>query len=209
MAAGSQGVIRFDAQIKSTVPNCSTVINDVNIAATNEPGSATLNNSYSVTHPIQCPGNPQLWTQKEVVASTGGYAPNGYAVYTITYGNSGSGTANDVVVTDTLPSEVAYHTAFPTPSSIVGQTLTWNVGTLPAGAQGVIRIYVKINTNVPICQSHNVLNKGRVTASNANPVEDDANFIILCYDLWSNKVIDKPVVASGDVVTYTIRYGNF
>lgn len=208
MPAGSQGVIKFNAQIKTSVPNCSTVLNGVSIAASNEPTSATLNNSYSVTHPIQCPGNPQLRTQKEVIASTGGYAPHGYAVYTITYGNSGSGTANNVVVTDTLPSEVAYHTSFPTPSGVVGQTLTWNIGNLPAGAQGVIKIYVKINSNVPICQNHTVLNKGRVTASNASPVEDDAIFLVLCYDLWSNKIIDKPVVASGDVVTYTIRYGN-
>lgn len=77
------------------------------------------------------------------------------------------------------------------------------------GQQGIIKIYVKINANVPICQNHTVLNKGRVQATNAGPVEDDATFLVLCYDLWSNKIIDKPVVASGDVVTYTIRYGNF
>ena len=68
---------------------------------------------------------------------------------------------------------------------------------------------MKINANVPICQNYIVLNKGRVQATNAGPVEDDATFLVLCYDLWSNKIIDKPVVASGDVVTYTIRYGNF
>jgi len=206
--AGAQGIIVFQAQIKNTVPNCSTVQNKVHVSATNELPADTLNNDYMVTSPIQCPGNPQLQIVKDVVASTGGYVPNGYALYTITYKNIGNTTANGVTVTDTLPSDVTYHTAFPTPTSINGQTLTRSIGNLAAGAQGIIQIYVKINANVPFCQNHTVLNKGTVSATNAPSVEDDATFLVLCYDLRSNKIIDKPVVASGDVVTYTIRYGN-
>ncbi len=208
MPANSIQYIKFDAQIKTSVPNCSTVKNQVQIAASNEPYQFTFNNDAMVTSPIQCPQNPQLWLQKDVVASTGGYMPNGYAVYTITYGNSGSGTATGTFVTDTLPSDVTFANSLPSPSSINGQTLTWNVGNLAPNQQGLIKIYVKINNNVPLCQNHTILNKGVVDATNAGPAEDDATFLILCYDLWSNKVIDKPVVASGDVVTYTIRYGN-
>lgn len=194
--ASAIGYIKFDAQIKNTVPNCTTVLNKVHISASNEPSQFTFNNDYQVTSPIQCPQNPQLWIQKDVVASTGGYTPDGYAIYTIVYGNSGSGTATGTFVTDTLPNDVSYAGAFPTPSSVNGQTLTWNIGNVAPNQQGIIKIYVKINTNVPLCQNYIVLNKGRVQATNAGPVEDDATFLILCYDLWSNKVIDKPVVAS-------------
>lgn len=206
MPAGSQGIIKFNAQIKQTVPNCTKVLNDVHVAASNE--TLTLNNDYHVEHPIQCPTGPQLWIQKDVVASTGGYMPNGYAIYTIKYGNSGSGTAINATVSDTLPSELTYVSAMPTPASVAGQALSWNVGNIAPGQQGIIKIFVKINATIPLCQNYIVNNTGTVMATNAGPVKDDANFLVLCYDLWSNKVIDKPVVASGDVVTYTIKYGN-
>jgi len=61
---------------------------------------------------------------------------------------------------------------------------------------------------VPVCQNYIVDNIGMVTATNATGAQDNATFLVLCYDLYSNKVIDKPVVASGDIVTYTINYGN-
>ena len=182
--------------------------NKVHIASSNEQPANTLNNDYEVTSPIQCPQNPHLWIQKDVVASTGGYIPNGYALYTLTYGNNGSGTATGVVMTDTLPAGVAFHSSIPAATTVAGQTITWNIGTLLPGQQGVIKIYVKINANVPVCQNYTIQNWAVISATNAGQQTDDATFLVLCYDLYSNKIIDKPLVISGDIVTYTIRYGN-
>lgn len=129
IAGFSGGIIRITARIRGSVPNCVNVRNDVNIT-TVTPELTLLNNAAFVLSPIQCPANPMLYIQKDVTASTGGYVPDGYAIYTIRYGNSGSGAATGVVLTDTLPNDLTYVSANPTPSSVVGQTLTWNIGTL-------------------------------------------------------------------------------
>ncbi len=201
------GVIQMTTRIRGNTPNCVTVRNDVSIA-TVTPEITLFNNSAFVTSPIQCPLNPQLYIQKDVAASTGGYVPNGYAIYTLTYGNSGSGTATGVVLTDTLPADLTFVSAIPSPSVVAGQTLTWNIGTLLPGQQGIIRILVRIRSTVPVCVNQIVDNLGRITATNAAPAQDNAQFLVLCYDLYSSKVIDRPLVISGDIVTYTIRYGN-
>lgn len=207
VAGHAGGVIVMTTRIRGNTPNCVTVRNDVSIS-TVTPEITLFNNSAFVTSPIQCPLNPQLFIQKDVTASTGGYVPNGYAIYTLTYGNSGSGTATGVVLTDTLPSDLTFVSAIPSPSAIAGQTLTWNIGTLLPGQTGIIRILVRIRSTVPVCANHIVDNLGRITATNAAPAEDNAQFLVLCYDLYASKVIDKPLVISGDIVTYTIRYGN-
>lgn len=134
--------------------------------------------------------------------------PNGYAVYTIAFGNAGSGTATGVVISDTLTGDLMYVSATPSPAIVSGQALVWNVGTLAPGQQGLIKITVKIKSTVPVCQSYIVDNIGKVTASNATSAQANTIFTVLCFDLYANKIIDKPLVVSGDIVTYTINYGN-
>ena len=57
--------------------------------------------------------------------------------YTITVTNSGETTLTDVAVTDTLPAGMSFVDSDvndPDPDSVVGQTITWNLGTMLQGA---------------------------------------------------------------------------
>lgn len=206
VAAYAGGIITINAKIKGNTPNCVTLQNGVSIVTTND--LTLTNNTSMATFQMQCPTNPNLWLQKDVIASTGGYVPNGYAIYTIAFGNSGSGTATGVIVTDTLPADLTYVSSVPPASTVLGNALTWNIGTLAPGQQGVIKITVRLKSTVPVCQNHIVDNIGKVTATNATGAQDNATFLVLCFDLYANKIIDKPLVVSGDIVTYTINYGN-
>lgn len=113
-----------------------------------------------------------------------------------------------MVVSDTLPADLTYASSTPSPTLVSGQALARNVGTLAPGQQGLIKITVKIKSSVPVCQNYIVNNTGKVVATNATGAQATTSFLVLCFDLYSRKVIDKPIVVSGDVVTYTISYGN-
>jgi len=92
----------------------------------------------SVTTDIQF---PELEVGKTATASV---SAGEVIIYTITYENTGDGAAEDATVTDTLPDGVYYSLALdlgagPGPDSVVSNadgttTLTWLVGSLPAGS---------------------------------------------------------------------------
>ena len=62
--------------------------------------------------------------------------------YTITARNGGPDTATGVVVTDILPSEVAFVSATPTQGTCGDPRLTCNLGDLPAGASATVTVVV-------------------------------------------------------------------
>ena len=75
--------------------------------------------------------------------------PGNLAIFTINYGNNGNTAAVNVVVSDVLPSGLTFVSAVPAPSSVSGQTLTWNnlgtpAGSLAPGASGVILVTAQL-----------------------------------------------------------------
>lgn len=122
-------------------------------------------------------------------------------------------------MTDTLPAEVTYvaNSSVSTPNigqpTVAGNKLTWNVGTLAANQGGTITIRVTINATTPVCTNLKINNNFTISATNEpNTLLDNnpsiASFLMDCVDLWSLKSVDKTVVKSGDIVTYTLTYGN-
>lgn len=197
---------------------CSQYTNNAVIAASNEPINLNYNNSSNASVFTEC-GNPDVVTFKSVTAVYGTYLPWNTVEYTLTYQNVGAIAANGVVVTDTLPSFVNYvvNSAESTPSiwqpSINGQTLSWNIGTLQPGQSGTIKIRVTIKSTTPTCSSLIVRNDFTISATNepASLLGNNPSFVTFpmqCVDLFSNKTVDKAVIWSGEILTYTITYGN-
>ena len=75
--------------------------------------------------------------------------PSQPITYTISYTNTGNIVADDVVVTDTLPTGVSYSSASPAPSSLLGPVLTWSLGSLNLGSSGTITLIGIISPSVP------------------------------------------------------------
>ena len=217
LAPGAQGEIIVQVRITQYAA-CTPYTNTSSIAASNEPVIYNGNNTSTANFTTDCP-NPDVVTQKTVTALSGSYLPGNVVEYTLSYQNIGGWVANGVVVTDTLPSQVTYITNSSTSTPNIGQptvawqTLTWNVGTLNPGQSGQIKIRVTINASTPTCTSLIIRNDFTISATNEPPLllgnnPSNVTFPMQCIDLFSNKTVDKPVVISWDIVTYTITYGN-
>jgi uncharacterized repeat protein (TIGR01451 family) len=95
------------------------------------------------------------------VTKIGAETVPGTVVYTITVTNNGPGTANNVVVTDTLPPELAY--VSDDCGGVNTPPWTWNVGTLANAASAVCNITLDVVT------AGTVVNTASATADETDP----------------------------------------
>jgi uncharacterized repeat protein (TIGR01451 family) len=72
---------------------------------------------------------PDVWAGMSGPAAA---LPDSPIVYTIHYGNRGGVLAAGVRVTDTLPAEISFVSAEPSPEVVSPPLLAWNIGDLPA-----------------------------------------------------------------------------
>jgi uncharacterized repeat protein (TIGR01451 family) len=128
---------------------------------TTEPGPASQLTKSVRTIPIE--GPPPAFAQNTTAAS-------GETVqYQIVYANTGSGTAHDVVVTDTIPPEVEFVADTCTPAancSVDGSTLTWRLGDIPAGGTSTLTFSAVYG---PAASCDNAVN-----SANATDAEDES-----------------------------------
>jgi uncharacterized repeat protein (TIGR01451 family) len=71
---------------------------------------------------------------------------DGTLTYTLTVTNHGPAIAVSPTVTDTVPTGETYVSASPTPSSVVGQTLTWNLTDMAVNATRTITVTARAAT---------------------------------------------------------------
>lgn len=171
MPAGYYNEITFSVKL-NIAPYCAPFKNDATIAPDAKDGEInTTNNNSTATFTTSC-DNPDVLTTKKVEAISGSYMPGQTVKYTLTYKNQGAGTANGVVVTDTLPTQVTYVANSSLSSPDIGQPivngnkLTWNIGTLAPNAGGTITIYVKIGASTPVCSALKIHNDLTISATN-------------------------------------------
>ena len=99
-------------------------------------------------HRIRTP-TTALWINKW---SDGQPPAGGYHRYTLRVGNDGQAdvAASDVVLTDVLPAGMTYVSASPSPTTVTGNTVVWNLGTLARGTERDITLTVSVAGSVPI-----------------------------------------------------------
>ncbi len=147
-----------------------------------------------------------------VISKTGPATANpGESItYTISYTNIGTDIAYNVVVTDTLPFGVIYVSAVPAPTSVVGQVLTWNIGTVAAGASGMIQIQVTVQINVPIGLL--VMNYVELTYDDSGgepqPAVNATCTTIIINPLMMIAKIGPAEASPGEIITYWLNYTN-
>ena len=141
VAAGAAGSLTFQARVNSGAP--ATVVNRGNLVFTWSGGSdTTLSNAVQTTILA-----PALSLSKQLTSPA--VALVGQQVqYRLRYGNAASaGSAQNVVLTDTLPVGLQYASAT-VPPTIVGQVLTWPLGTLAPADSGVIDLVLTVAASV-------------------------------------------------------------
>lgn len=139
LAAGDEAVTALTYDVPCTTEDGTKLVNNAGVTGRNllnNPEVNTANNSASATTTVHAP-------KLTLSATATGSVNAGEAIaYRLTYENTGSGTAQDVTITDTLPADVYYSAALdtgagPAPSTIARNadgttTLTWNVGAVDA-----------------------------------------------------------------------------
>ena len=126
--------------------------------------------------------------------------------YTLTYQNTGTATASDTVITDTLPAEVSYVSAVPTPTSISDGTLTWNIGDLVPDGPYTVTITVRVNT--AIANGTVITNYANITCSLGTGADAEDTTIISSPVLAMEKTASPDPVEAGGTLTYTITVTN-
>jgi len=138
--------------------------------------------------------------------------------YTLAWSVSGNIDIDNVVVTDTLPADVAYVSADLIPTSINGQTLTWELGTQSPGSNGVINVTVAVASplanGTELENTAEICGQGELTVGVEKKEEpttkcddDDTTTEVessLIVDLEKTDSVD-PVLA-GSELTYTLAW---
>jgi uncharacterized repeat protein (TIGR01451 family)/fimbrial isopeptide formation D2 family protein len=215
--------------VTGTVPsqNCGDITNPlVTITAVNELPAAQNNNTAGpVTIPVNCP-KPDLEIEKRATNSSGStitsvnLSDSGRLYWRITVTNHGPGTAEDVLVTDTLPALPSGYSwqvddVFGGPDEDTcsisgGVNLTCDWGDMPDGDDYTVEIRSsQMDSDPDFCGVWN--NTATVSATNEAPVDQQeypnsssASVTVRCQDVSIVKTATPATVNVGEPISYTI-----
>ncbi|MDW8440242.1 MAG: hypothetical protein RML96_07195 [Caldilineaceae bacterium] len=140
--------------------------------------------------------------------------PDGLLVYVLVVTNTGPSMARNVVVTDTLPPHVTYHSTTGPCSEVVPGTVGCTIGDLAVGARMLFLLVVKVNATAP----SGFLLRNTAALTSATPLTNSTLFADETTrvtrsggptaDLELIKVVDTAAVSGGSDVTFTLRITN-
>ncbi len=205
LAAGASATITIT--VTATASACPSVTNTAHVTWAAGEGTASAD-SNQVAVAVAC--TPGISLTKS--ASTATVAVGGSFSYTVVASNTGNGPAQNVVVTDSIPTGLTITNVTGPGCSVNGQNVTCNVGTLAAGASATITITVTATASA--CPS--VTNTAHVTFDNGQGGTGTANSNAIAVgvncqpDVQIVKNSDAPGrgIDSGESFSYTITVAN-
>ncbi|HDQ70993.1 MAG TPA: DUF11 domain-containing protein, partial [Chloroflexi bacterium] len=176
------------------------------VITTSTPGDDPDNNEDD--YPVDVLPEVEIWVLKSGSASP--VTPGEVMTYSLTVHNDGPSDAADVIVTDTLPAEVAFDSADPYPNVSDVNPLVWNLGTLTPGESRYILITVTVNADVTASFTNTVVITTSTPGDDPGDNEDDhpADATPRA-DLGIVKSGDPDPVTLGALLTYTLRVTNY
>jgi uncharacterized repeat protein (TIGR01451 family) len=167
---------------------------DTVVATSNEVGTATAQATTRVIPP------PEVTITK---TGPSGVFTGFTRAYTLTVTNTGAVALTDVAVTDYLPALLNYSSAIPAASTITGNQIVWNLGTLNIGeTKNIVAILGGVNSGTAI-------NTATVTTYEGATATDSLAVTVLGAPGAHMSLIDSSdPVAVGDEFTYTIKVLN-
>lgn len=165
-AATASFAVRVDTPLPEAVEQ---LLNQVSIAddGSNGPDPTPDDNSDEETTPIDA--GPDMSVVKSANANL--FLPGRAVVYALRYRNLGNQTATGVVITETVPAGTVYVATASTAGwscadgAAAGTPCTWQVGTVAAGAEGMVEFAVQLASgSVPT----DILNTVRIEDDGSN-----------------------------------------
>ena len=136
------GVITITAQVVPTITDPHLVFTNTAWITTTTPEGDYANNSDWVTTTLQ---TADVQVSKSGPLTT--YA-NSSITYTIFYSNAGPATAENVIITDTLPLSVTYESASVTP--VITNPVVWDIDSVAAGDGSTIVLTATVPSLPPL-----------------------------------------------------------
>lgn len=136
--------------------------------------------------------------------------PGDQITYRLSYTNSGNAIAQSVRLTDTLPANVSYQSATPTPSSVNGRTIAWLFDSLPPGGPQTIDLVADV---APATPDGTIITNTVVISSPTTDANTDTFALSTTVRLRPDLVVAIEATPAGpflptDLVTYTMVYTN-
>ncbi|QSR26924.1 hypothetical protein CFH99_14935 [Nocardioides aromaticivorans] len=202
LAAGDGDVITYQVRVPATGPPGAQEFRNTATIHTNgdpDPGDDTDTEVITVTFAVdlaltkRCPGTIPANTPTEE---------------SVTYRNTGTAAATGVTIVDTLPVGMSYVTgsASLAPTSVVGRTITWVIGNVPAGSA-----LVTITYRVAVATAGQYTNVATITSDQPDSDTTDNRAECTAGASYTDVAVDKacPSNASpGAVVTHTVSFAN-
>lgn len=223
LAAGAQETVDFVVRVEDTLP--AGVASIGNSVRTEDDGANgddldPTDNDDTEDVPVDPAAGPDLGVVKtSTVASV---SPGDVLVFQVTVTNSGTRGATGVVLTETVPGSTTFEAAGSDPAwdcpdgSPAGTICSGALGGLGAGEQQTLPFAVRVGSALP-AGVDSIRNSVRVDDDGTNgddpdPDDDtdteDVPIDEAAPDLSVEKSSDGLTARPGDVVTYTVEYGN-
>jgi uncharacterized repeat protein (TIGR01451 family) len=197
--AGESGSVSYIVRVDDPLPAGTTITNSAVIDSNQTPPITT----QTVT-PVT--STPVLELSKQ--ASSSLVEAGSQLIYTLTFGNTGNEDASNVILSDTIPVNTTFVSASDNgvfdPS---GNTVTWNLGILNAGASGSVTLTVQVVSPLPTGTV--IANAAVIDSTETPPVSTQVQTPVGSAPVLNlSKDANSTVVGSGAQISYTLNYSN-
>jgi uncharacterized repeat protein (TIGR01451 family) len=208
---GSSGEITVTAHLSEDVKAGDKLTNTLMITATND-----INPTNNVRQYVTTAYSPTCDVTIDKGVAGGTPAIGRHITFTLTYHNRGNASAENVVITDTLPEEMTYISSSIEPT-VQGQTLTWALESIPGqyldGYYGQIQLVVQISEAVMI--GERLCNDVEI-ATSSTETGSYSNYDSYCVtaqeprpDLSLDKNLYRGTPQPDNTLTYRLYYRNY
>jgi uncharacterized repeat protein (TIGR01451 family) len=201
--SNSTGLITVSVVVNNNLDN-GTILTDVSRISAAELVSATA----QITTLVNSAPNVVLGFSDNVASVVAGQT----ITYNLPYTNTGNARAQNVVITQSIPANVAFQSCLSCTSMGSG-VYSFTLGTVNAATSGSARLTVKVNTTLP-AGLRAITSTARIQTTTAgdNPADNfaqDVDTVATVPVLALNVKFDsnKPVYPSR-IITHTVRYTN-
>jgi len=199
--AGTTGSVNFVVRVVTPLADGTAIAN----------GSASLDSAQ--TSPVGAPAVTITVRSAPTLGLTLTDSPDpvqagGSLTYTFGYSNTGSAASTTTILTATVPANAAFVSATGG-GTRSGSTVTWNLGTLAAGASGSVQMVVQVTSPLQNGTTITAPPPSIDCAETAAIAGPGATTTVTSAPALSLTRTDNPdPVAAGATLTYTLSYGN-
>ncbi len=215
-AGAATQTVTFAVQVNALVPaGASQIINSASIDDDHSNGVDPTPGNNTTTDTDTLVAQPDLTISK--TDSQTNVVPGQLLTYVLTYQNVGNQDSTGVFITETVPTNTVFVPANSTPGwTLVGNTATFNIGALAAGAVSqTVNFAVQVTATVPAGVAQ-IVNTATIDDNHTNGVDPtpanntttDTDTLDAQPDLTISKTDNVTSAQPGDTLTYVITYQN-